>query len=204
MSAALDEIFLRLQRGESPPSRINSDWATAFRLSKSTVHGMLFRFGVRDEETRAELMQETMTRAYRALASFRWQSSAQTWLVAIAKNVTYEHLRRQIETLDIHEIDDGTNEPHAAFTANSEPIEFDRDCVRQQLARFCEDYPEHSGVIGMLIVDGASYDSIAERVGRTVAATRQMIAYARARLRERMRVCFAGTFLSDVGDEDAT
>lgn len=46
-----------------------------------------------DEQTADDLAQETFTRVVRALPAFRRESSARTWLLAIARHVCLDELR---------------------------------------------------------------------------------------------------------------
>lgn len=47
-----------------------------------------------DQELANDLAQETFLKAYRGIRSYNGQSQLLTWFYAIAKNVFYEHLRR--------------------------------------------------------------------------------------------------------------
>lgn len=48
-----------------------------------------------DEELASDLAQETFLKVYRGIASFQHKAKFSTWLYAIAKNVFFEHVRRQ-------------------------------------------------------------------------------------------------------------
>ena len=50
---------------------------------------------VRHKETAEDLTQETFLKAYKNLNHFNNQSSLLTWLLKIARNVTYDHFRRK-------------------------------------------------------------------------------------------------------------
>lgn len=50
---------------------------------------------VRHKETAEDLTQETFYRAIKNLNHFNNQSSVLTWLLKIARNVTYDHFRRK-------------------------------------------------------------------------------------------------------------
>lgn len=50
---------------------------------------------IRHKETAEDLTQETFYKAFKNLKSFNHQSSVSTWLLKIARNVTYDHLRRK-------------------------------------------------------------------------------------------------------------
>jgi len=50
---------------------------------------------VRQKETAEDLTQDTFYKAYKNLHHFNNQSSVLTWLLKIARNVTYDHFRRK-------------------------------------------------------------------------------------------------------------
>lgn len=52
-------------------------------------------FLVRHKETAEDLTQETFLKAFRSLKEFNKQASFLTWLLKIARNVTYDHFRRK-------------------------------------------------------------------------------------------------------------
>ncbi|MFJ5770357.1 RNA polymerase sigma factor [Psychrobacillus sp. NPDC093180] len=52
-------------------------------------------FLVRHKECAEDLTQETFYRAYKGMASFQKQASTATWLLKIARNVTYDYFRRK-------------------------------------------------------------------------------------------------------------
>jgi len=56
---------------------------------------------VRRREIAEEIVQESLLKAFRALARFRGDSRMRTWLCAIVRNSALEHLRSQRESLHI-------------------------------------------------------------------------------------------------------
>lgn len=50
---------------------------------------------VRNKENAEDLTQETFYRAYKNLHTFNKQASTSTWLLRIARNVTYDYFRRR-------------------------------------------------------------------------------------------------------------
>ncbi|MFJ8066078.1 RNA polymerase sigma factor [Psychrobacillus sp. NPDC096426] len=77
-------------------------------------------FLVRHRECAEDLTQETFYKAYRGLESFNKQASVATWLLKIARNVTYDYFRRkrviQFFTFDKeHDIETNTLSPDSQF-----------------------------------------------------------------------------------------
>lgn len=50
---------------------------------------------VRHKETAEDLTQDTFYKAFRSMDSYRGEASELTWLIRIARNVTYDHFRRK-------------------------------------------------------------------------------------------------------------
>ncbi|WP_372869877.1 RNA polymerase sigma factor [Planomicrobium okeanokoites] len=50
---------------------------------------------VRNKENAEDLTQETFYKAFKGLSSFNEEASPATWLLKIARNVTYDHFRRK-------------------------------------------------------------------------------------------------------------
>jgi RNA polymerase sigma-70 factor (ECF subfamily) len=67
--------------------------AAFIRLSQSQVWSLCAYLV--DEASADDLTQETYLRAFRALRSFRAESSARTWLLSIARRVCMDELRQR-------------------------------------------------------------------------------------------------------------
>ncbi len=75
-------------------------------------------------EIAEEIVQESLFRAFRALPRFRGESRMRTWLYAIVRNATLEHLRNQKESLHIsleHFFDDDGMSAYDPPDARSNP-----------------------------------------------------------------------------------
>lgn len=66
---------------------------TFIRLTQQSVWRMLAHLASR--EVADDLTQETYARAFTALSRFRGDSSARTWLLAIARRVAADHIRQR-------------------------------------------------------------------------------------------------------------
>lgn len=80
------ELVERARKGST------SAFSDIVRLYQSRVRGFIGRF-VRDASAVEDLAQDTFVRAYRALASYRGESSLAVWLLGIARNLALMHLR---------------------------------------------------------------------------------------------------------------
>lgn len=65
-----------------------------YKEHSDRIYSYVF-FLVRQKECAEDLTQETFYKAYKNLNSFNQQASAITWLLKIARNVTYDYFRRK-------------------------------------------------------------------------------------------------------------
>lgn len=124
-----------------------------------------------------DLAQESFTRAVRALAAFRGESSARTWLLAITRNVCADELRRRA----------GRRGHHTPFDASQGPTVVDAGeavAVADLVRRLG---PERREAFVLTQVLGLSYEETARICGCPVGTVRSRVARARAELVELLR-----------------
>ena len=141
--------------------------ADVWRLAASLV----------DPQAADDLVQETYLRAFRALPSFRAESSARTWLLGIARRVCADHLRavtrrRRLDALLARDHHTGIEaDPTGAVDA--------ADLLRRLS-------PERRSALVLTRVLGLSYEEAAAVEGVPVGTIRSRVARARADLIEAM------------------
>jgi RNA polymerase sigma-70 factor, ECF subfamily len=133
-----------------------------------------------------DLAQETFVRAWRAIATFRGQSTFKTWLYGIAINVIRTHRGRRarlrlvfwtapkgadpaVDPLERASADDGIESPLAM-----------RDAIDRALATLPADMRE---AVVLRDVQGLDYREIADALGVPVGTVESRIFRARQRLR---------------------
>jgi RNA polymerase sigma-70 factor, ECF subfamily len=129
-----------------------------------------------DPEIADDLTQETFLRAFRALPGFRGDSSARTWLLAIARRVCMDELRRRSrrrrQESPMLALDD--REPPAADDTNE--IE-----VRELLSHLPED---RRTAFVLTQITGLSYEDAAQACGVPAGTIASRVARARSDLIE--------------------
>ncbi|MFJ7827624.1 RNA polymerase sigma factor [Psychrobacillus sp. NPDC096623] len=65
-----------------------------YKEHSDRIYSYIF-FLVRQRECAEDLTQETFYKAYKGLNSFNQQASPTTWLLKIARNLTYDYFRRK-------------------------------------------------------------------------------------------------------------
>jgi len=148
----------------------------------------IYRFLVRltrSPDDARELTQETFLNAYQALARWRPEARFTTWLFHIARNQSYDWLRRH-KRVDFvawgDEQDLGLADPAPTPDATLETVQRLRGLERA-LARLPTDHRE---ILLLREIEEMSYEEIAEVLGIGLGTVKSRIARARAGLLEKM------------------
>jgi RNA polymerase sigma-70 factor (ECF subfamily) len=175
------ELAARAREGDE------SAFEELFRRHKRRVALIASRF-FRQREQVEEVVQESFTKAYFALAEFGGSRDASfaAWLARIALNVSYDELRRQKRRPE-GALEELTEEEAATLavrlrgeSSDAEMQAVSRDLASKLLARLS---PEDRLVLVMLEVEGLSVSEIAKLMGWTGSKVKVRAHRARAHLR---------------------
>ncbi|MBR6404630.1 MAG: RNA polymerase sigma factor [Lachnospiraceae bacterium] len=117
------------------------------------------------EDLAEELTQETFYRALRALKDFRGDCPPRVWLCQIAKNLYYEHLRKQKKTVSLEEEESLPELPDSGVPF--ETMLEDRDtaqALHRALHGLRDPYKE---VFSLRVFGELSFRDIADLFGKT-------------------------------------
>ncbi len=120
-----------------------------------------------ENETDAEdITIETFSKAFDKLASYNPEYQFNTWLIAIAKNVHIDLLRKKKSSLFV---DISDEEDHIAYhIADTTPSAEDKIIIEQNLSRLLQDIkelkPHYQEVIQLRYFQEMSYQEIAEHL----------------------------------------
>ncbi len=152
-------------------------------LYKAYRH-MIFRYLYRctgSHDLAEELTQETFYQAVLSIAGFRGESSVNTWLYRIARNVCSKHRRKVNHSLpadpawcDTAAATDGNPEEALCWSELAGQVE-------RTLSLLPEDY---RSAILMREVENLSYDEIGEALYKSPQAARVILFRAKKRFRE--------------------
>ncbi|MCI0544525.1 MAG: sigma-70 family RNA polymerase sigma factor [Actinobacteria bacterium] len=168
------ELVARAQRGD------RAAFAALVRAHQDEVYTLARRL-VGDPHLAADVAQEAMVRAWRALPRFRGDSRLSTWLHRITVNTAWTHRDRAKRNAGLHLEDfyempapPGPSDPEIA----GELLE-----LRGRLRRALDGLPEgQRQVVVMKDVYGWSHGAIADVMGISVTAAKVRLHRARARL----------------------
>lgn len=151
--------------------------AAFIRLSQSQVWSLCAYLV--DEASADDLTQETYLRAFRALRSFRAESSARTWLLSIARRVCMDELRQRTRRRRQEQRMLELGGQEWAETGATEQVE-----VRELLSHLSED---RRAAFVLTQILGLSYEETASACGTTTGTIASRVARARSDLIEALR-----------------
>jgi RNA polymerase sigma-70 factor (ECF subfamily) len=146
--------------------------AAFIRLSQSQVWSLCAYLV--DEASADDLTQETYLRAFRALPSFRAESSARTWLLSIARRVCMDELRQRTRRRRQEQRMLELGGQEWAETGATEQVE-----VRELLSHLSED---RRAAFVLTQILGLSYEETASACGTTSGTIASRVARARSDL----------------------
>lgn len=168
----------------------------AFGLLVEKYQNRLYRLILRiikNQSVVEDLVQESLVKAYRSIASFRGDSAFYTWLYKIGLNTARNYLfdnkhRPQIDSSV--EVEDAENYSSALDVHNAETPETEliNKQIVQTVSASIEALPaELRAAISMREIDGLSYQEISEIMNCPVGTTRSRIFRARDIIAEKLK-----------------
>ncbi len=180
------ELVKRCQQGDL---RSFDHLVTRYR---GKVYGMCYHL-VQNDQDAWDLAQEAFIKAWKALPSFKGDSSFYTWLYRIAHNASYDWLRKKRIQGD-GEFNDEIGRPVAAGAEAVPKGDFQPDEVlknRELGVRIHEAIaqlsPDHRTVILLREVEGHSYEEIAQATTSSLGTVMSRLFYARKKLQELLK-----------------
>ncbi len=137
-------------------------------------------FCLRDMDASADLVQQTFVNAYFALDRFEEERDFGAWVRGIARNLVRQELRRRGRE-DRRYLAYST---HLEASADNERADEHEHALREALTRCREKLSDPAQrALEMRYHKSREFPDIAEALGRTVAATRQLLQRVRLQLR---------------------
>lgn len=178
-----------VRRAQSGDSRAFDQLVTRYR---GKVYGMCYHL-VQNDQDAWDLAQEAFIKAWRALPSFKGDSSFYTWIYRIAHNCAYDWLRKKRIQGD-GEFNDEIGKPIAAGAeavpkGDRRPDEVlkHRELgvrIKDAIAQLT---PDHRMAILLREVEGHSYEEIAAMMECSLGTVMSRLFYARKKLQELLK-----------------
>lgn len=176
--------------GSGRPGEQDAGVKALYALMAAPVLRFFVHLGVPAEEAR-DLLQETFVKIFRAAHKFKAGGSAKAWFWQIARNCLNDHLR---ETARLRKHETAFDDEQWSYVrdtvaakAQSSVCSVD-ECVAQGVARFGASMPDRAFAL-TLQMEGAAIQDIAERIGRTVGATKEYLSQSRKKLQPFIAHC---------------
>ena len=136
-----------------------------------------------------DLTQETFIRAFRAIRTFRGNSSFYTWVYRIAVNLTVNFLKRSRRNreLDLHEMDEGVSRnPDYLRLVSGAPTPRQQTSLREFQEKLTDALQQlteaHRMVVTLHDIQGMPHGEIARIMGCSEGTVRSRLFYARQQL----------------------
>ena len=150
-----------------------------------------------------DVVQNTLVKAVRNLASYRGEAALFTWLTEICRHEladVYRKAARRPDHASLDELSSSSRHEQLRVPAHHEPAaQMDRDMRRSAVIRALQALPERYALaLEAKYRDGFSVDEIAGLLGLTTTAAQSLLARARDAFRERWS---SGNVDEIVGDD---
>jgi RNA polymerase sigma-70 factor, ECF subfamily len=177
-------------------SRARDGDAAAFGQLVETYEKRVFNLAYRmcgNREDAADLAQEALVRAYKAMKRFREQAQFSTWLYRIVVNVCLDHQRSRLRhpTVSLDEPvsgEDGDIPRQIEANVLDPSAEYERtetqEAVHRAIGQLNE---EHRAVVVLRDIQGLAYEEIAESLGVALGTVKSRLNRARMALRDELR-----------------
>ena len=160
----------------------------AFELLMEKHESKMYAVALRmcaNREDAQDCLQDAMLRVYKALSSFKGQSSFSTWAYRITMNTCLDELRRkkirQAASLD-QMLEVGWS---PVDEENSTERHADNQELKRNLSKAIQTLPEEMrAAVVLRDVQGFSYDEIASMLSTNVGTVKSRISRGREKLRE--------------------
>ncbi len=149
----------------------------------------LYRFVARriEESACEDIVQETMIKALKNLASYRGEAALFTWLCQIGRHEISRHLERQgRKATPLVSLDDDPRVRAALESLELGNLEHDERLAIEEVVQLTLDYlPErYSRALEWKYLEGMSVEEIAQRSDTGVVAVQSLLARARSSFRQ--------------------
>jgi RNA polymerase sigma-70 factor (ECF subfamily) len=179
VEADITELVERSRHGD------RAAFGELVRLHQHEVYTLAVRL-VGDRTLAADVTQEALIRAWKAISRFRGDSSFSTWLYRVTANVAWT-LKGRAARQATYNLDQMIRQPHADSSGDPETAG-ERAELRANLNDALGRLPHHKRSIVILKdVYGWSHKEIAESMSISVTASKVRLHRAHLRLRELLR-----------------
>lgn len=139
-----------------------------------------------DEENAADLLQDTLLKAYTYFSKFKPETNFRAWLFTIMKNTFINNYRRNARAQKVVSTEEeiSSNQLMYSSARNNGELKFINDDIEKALKTL----PENLYDPFMRYFEGYKYHEIAEEFGMPIGTVKTRIHYARLHLKKYLKV----------------
>lgn len=149
------------------------------RLCERAMYALAFSV-VKNESDAAEVISESLYRAYKNMHTLKNMSSFKPWILRIVHNTAVELIRKNSKIIPMNELEDACDDSCENETAT-------RLTVKNAVDRLKQPYRT---VVVLFYYENLSVSKIAQITGANVVSVRQQLSRARKMLRETLKEDF--------------
>ena len=184
-------VTRRRSRANDRPNRAISDGKATFESLTRPHVAPLWRVALRmtgDRDEADDLTQETCLRAYRGFDRFQEGTNYRAWLFRIMTNLCMDLLRRRARSPLVATCEEGDPAPGLAPETEGPDAQLVRKRFREELVRAIQNLsPDIRLVVSLALLEGLSYQEIAEIAGCPVGTVRSRLSRGRQQLRRDLK-----------------
>lgn len=150
---------------------LQNEWQTLYRVAYSWTH---------DNALACDLVQETITRSLKHTNKFSTKEDTRIWLFKVLKNCWRDHLRKQKNQIDISDVELESN-------TNLEEEHHKNQIVQQVRSAFNNMTMEHREIISLVVMEGFSYEAVANILDIPTGTVMSRLSRARQSLRKHLK-----------------
>jgi RNA polymerase sigma-70 factor (ECF subfamily) len=142
------------------------------------VYGYIFSL-IHNQETALDLTQDTFIKVFEKLYTFDLEKNFSTWLFTIAKNNTFNYLKKQKKAMEIY-----TKEETSITADNNNPSQiYEKKEEAKELYSIIDKLPKkYKVLIYLKYIERLNYDQISEKLNIPVSTVESRLYSARQRL----------------------
>lgn len=165
---ALEKIIIQVKKGKV------KNFEKIVHVYEHKIYGFVNSI-VKDKQESEDLTQEVFYKVYKNLKNVDLEKSFSSWMLTIARNVSYDHLRKHSKLVVVDHID-GVVET----SPESDYLECEfNNCID----RYVQELPEHlSALIMMKYFEELSYKEMGERQNIDIKTVKWQLYDARKKL----------------------
>ena len=177
-----------------------------FRSSAPRLAAFAARRSGLDAASVEDVVQNTLVKAIRNLASYRGEAALFTWLTEICRHEladVYRKAARRPDHASLDDLNSASRNAHLRVPAQHEPTaQVDTEMRRRAVIRALDALPERYALaLEAKYRDGFSVDEIAHSLGLTSTAAQSLLARARDAFRELWRKSNDDEIIADDGHD---